>query len=140
MSCLIGKFKDLNKAINNFNNINLKKHNINVLPHHIPIFYTINVNGVITFNELQKELELSKSTLSDTITRYEKMGYIYKNEKSQDKRCINIELTKSGVEVMKKLEKIDNEFREKFFHEIEENDRKHLEQLIDLVINNLENA
>lgn len=50
----------------------------------------------IEFKNLVKILGISKSTTSDIVTKYEKLGLIKKENKTTDKRLLYISFTEKG--------------------------------------------
>lgn len=106
MGCIIGDLKYIIKASNNIANDELKRRELPVLSSHIIIFHIISTNSIL-FNELQKQLQYSKSTLSDAINKYEKLGIMEKVECPEDKRNVYISLTAEGIDILNQLIEID---------------------------------
>lgn len=138
MKCLIRTFKNLNIYVDQFSREKLQEYEIDVLPQHIPIIHVIyDSDNKITFNELQKQVNLSKSTLSDALKRYSNLGLIIKHEKCLDKRQIYIQLTDLGIATHDKIEQIDHEFEQLVFKNISDDEQVCAESLLEKILNNL---
>lgn len=111
--------------------------NIPVLSRHVVIFHAIGEEHLL-FHELQTKLQMSKSTLSDAITKYEDLGLIEKIICPNDKRNIYVALTDSGKETLKELIIIDQSFKDQIYVGITKEEQAQVEQFIERMVDNLE--
>lgn len=119
MGCIIGDFKYIVKTAENISKQELKSRNIPVRSQHIIIFHLIGDKQVL-FNNLQAELQFSKSTLSDAINKYEGIGLIEKTECLADKRNLYVSLTEQGLKVWAELAHIDELIKAKMFNQFDD--------------------
>ena len=64
----------------------------------------------LTITEISKQLCLTKATLTSTIDKLEKRGYVLRKRNSKDRRIINIILTKKGKLLYKLYNKRHKEY------------------------------
>lgn len=64
----------------------------------------------LTITEISKQLCLTKATLTSTIDKLEKRGYVLRKRNSKDRRIINIILTKKGKLLYKLYTKRHKEY------------------------------
>lgn len=107
MNCIIGDFKSIVKSAEKISRQQLQIRNIPVLSQHIILFHLI-ADQQVLFNTLQRELQYSKSTLSDAISKYQKQGLIEKLDCEDDKRNVYVRLTTQGLSVWSELCEIDD--------------------------------
>lgn len=136
MGCIIGDFKHIVKIADNYSKQELKKQNIPVLPQHIILFHLIG-DKTIKFTDLQKDMTVSKSTLSDALNKYEELGLIEKIESEIDKRNIYIKFTSDGREIWNKLIIIDDQLRVMMFAGISNDKRNEIEDGVSQIQRNL---
>jgi DNA-binding MarR family transcriptional regulator len=58
---------------------------------------------VIDFKELSELVDLKTGTLTPIIQKLEAIDYIFKNKNKDDKRRVNIEITKKGRDLRNKI-------------------------------------
>lgn len=114
MSCIIGDFKSIVKSAEHISKQQLHARNIPVLSQHIILFHLI-ADRQVLFNTLQKDLQYSKSTLSDAINKYEQLALIEKLDCEHDKRNVYVKLTPQGLEVWAELCLIDDLIKDQLF-------------------------
>ncbi len=136
ISCLIGNFKHLSKAAENHSKQMFKIKNIPVLSRHVVIFHEIGEEHLL-FHELQARLQMSKSTLSDAISKYEELGLFEKFICPDDKRNVYVALTNSGREILKELIIIDQSFKDQIYVGITKKERKEIELYIEKMVENI---
>ncbi len=136
MGCIIGDLKYIIKASNNIANKELKRRQLPVLSSHIIIFHIISTNSIL-FNELQKQLQYSKSTLSDAINKYEKLGIMEKIECPEDKRNIYISLTADGILILNQLIEIDELIKSQMFADFDSHQIAETEFNVNKMMKNL---
>lgn len=104
IKCVNKKFNDSLKAEFKINQIPIKLK-------HVDLFMILYKEyKEIEFKNLVKILGLSKSTTSDTVTKYEKLGLIKKEHKTTDKRLLYISLTEKGEKYSHKIDEIRCDF------------------------------
>lgn len=108
--CILSKLNDINIKTNKYIKKRIKEENLPILLNHVPIFYILPKDGSpLVFNEIASIWDISKSSLSDIINKYEKQGLLKKYECEADKRSIYISLEPQAVVIREKLEDIENE-------------------------------
>ena len=84
--CILGKINQINSISNKFIAKKIKEENLPILLNHVPLFYILPEDGTtMIFNEIASIWEISKSSLSDIINKYENQGLIKKCDCSEDK-------------------------------------------------------
>lgn len=136
MSCIIGDFKYIVKTAENISKQELKSRDIPVRSQHIIIFHLIGDKQVL-FNNLQAELQFSKSTLSDAINKYEGLGLIKKTECLADKRNIYVSLTEQGLKVWDELAEIDQLIKAKMFKQFDDESQFNIEINVHKMMENM---
>lgn len=135
--CMIGKFRHINSTADKFLTEKINEERIPVLKNHIPLFYLLPLNSdSMMFNELSKEWGISKSSLSDIVNKYEKLGFVNKCSCCDDKRLIYLSLTKEGVKIKETLVRLEVAFIELLFKGFDNKARDHLENQIDHLLDN----
>lgn len=136
--CLIGKIKEICSVSDKYVAKRINEENLKILRNHIPLFYILPNDGTaLLFNEISNIWEISKSSLSDIINKYETQGLIKKCICSQDKRSIYISLTSEGLLVKEKLNIIEDEFLDLLLNEFDNTEKDIFESNIDKAINNV---
>ncbi|MGL5312099.1 MAG: MarR family winged helix-turn-helix transcriptional regulator [Peptostreptococcaceae bacterium] len=109
--CIIAKIRTISLQSDKFLNKRIKEENLPILRNHIPLFYILPYNGEkILFNELAKTWDISKSSLSDIVNKYESLNLVTKCSCTDDKRSVYIGLTKNALYIKDKLDEIEDEF------------------------------
>ena len=60
----------------------------------------------ITMHDLGKRLYLDSGTLTPVLKKLEGMGYLTRSRKPEDERVVVVEITKEGIELREKAEKV----------------------------------
>ena len=89
--------------------INQRTIQIDVLPGQSKVLQCLDEHGPLSPKEIGKLCIVDKSTTTSLLNKMEKMNYIEKKTQNQDKRSIQIHLTKRGYEKALQVEKISNE-------------------------------
>ena len=111
--------------INGKNNDGLTLHQFNILS---AIFYA----GINTISSLENILGISKSSLSITIKKMEKEGYITKKSGiDSDGRKVYIEITEKGINEMNEKNKMMYKLFKNFFNSLSEDDKNNLSEGIE---------
>lgn len=133
--CIIGRIGELSKYLDNQVKNKIKEAKLPILRNHVPLFYILSeAQDGMLFNEIVSIWSISKSSLSDIITKYEGLGYISKCDCTADKRSVYIHLTGEGKKVQKKLFELEDEILESCFKDFTEEEQLVLSKLIDKVM------
>ena len=109
--CILGKINQINSISNKFIAKKIKEENLPILLNHIPLFYILPEDGSsMIFNEISSVWEISKSSLSDIINKYENQGLIKKCDCSEDKRSVYVSLKPEALYIVEILRNIEAEF------------------------------
>lgn len=137
--CIIGKINEISSNANKFISKRIKEKGLPILQNHIPLFYILPEDGsALLFNEISNIWEISKSSLSDIINRYENIGLIKKCMCSEDKRSVYISLTKEAIDIKRALENMEAEFLDLALCNFDNNERQTFEENIDKCLINVE--
>lgn len=135
--CVIGKIRNINVIVDKYLTKKINEEKIPILKNHIPLFYILPSNSdSILFNELSKEWGISKSSLSDIVNKYQKLGFVNKCSCCDDKRSVYLSLTEEGIKMKEILVRLEVEFLELFFKGFDNNERDIFENQIDRVLDN----
>ncbi len=93
----------------------------------------------ISFQELKKKTSLSKATLSYMLDNLEKAGHIKRISDVNDKRTINIKLTKKNKALQDKFLQVSNEMRDLYYKDFTEEDIDIFEDYLKRILANLTN-
>lgn len=136
--CIIGKIRSIATKSDKFVDKKIKEKNLPVLKNHIPLFYILPENKEkMIFNELAKEWEISKSSLSDIVNKYENLGIVEKCVCPNDKRLIHVKLTDKALEIKSKLDEIEEEFLDVLLKDFSKDERVIYETYIKMSLNNV---
>jgi len=91
----------------------------------------------ISFQELKKKTSLSKATLSYMLDNLEKAGHIKRISDANDKRTINIKLTKKNKALQDKFLQVSNEMRDIFYKDFTEEEIDEFEGYLRRLLANL---
>lgn len=138
--CIIGKLRSIALQSDKFLDKRIKEENLVILRNHIPLFYILPCDGdKMLFNELAKKWDISKSSLSDIISKYEKMNLVTKCVCSDDKRSVYLGLTKDAFCIKDKLLDIEAEFLDIFLKNFTPEERAIYEICIKKSLGNIVN-
>lgn len=136
--CTIGNINELSSLANKFVVDKIKERGLPILKSHIPLFYILSEDGeAMLFNELASEWIISKSSLSDILSRYEKLGMVKRITCCEDKRNVFVNLTDKGLEVQKTLDIIEREFLDILLKGFKDEKKKGLFNDIDMCLRNI---
>lgn len=139
--CLIGKINEISSGYNKFIVKKLKEEGLPILQNHIALFYILSEDrSVLLFNEISNIWEISKSSLSDIINKYENLGLIKKCTCFEDKRSIYISLTSEGLHIRQKLENMESEFLYFLLSDFDKNEIETFETNISKSLSNIKRA
>jgi len=123
--CLIGEIREISTALDNAVKRRILKDGLPIRQNHIPLFYILPEAGEsMSFNELMKEWGISKSTLSEIVTRYEGLGFVQKLIDHEDRRSVQLSLTAQAVVIKNHLYKMEDEILENLLKEFSSEDQE----------------
>ncbi|MCH4889234.1 winged helix DNA-binding protein [Acidaminobacter sp. JC074] len=129
--CLIGVFRQISKELDKQLKRRINQEDLPVLVSHISLFYILPSNGDhIAFNQLTDRWEISKSSLSDILKRYEEIGVIYRIGCPYDKRVVNFGMTDKGMAIRDKLNQIEDELLINLMVDLNQKERRTLESML----------
>jgi len=136
--CIISKINDINACSNKFVIKRINEERLPILQNHTSLFYILPEDGTsLLFNEIASIWEISKSSLSDIINKYENQGLIKKCTCSEDKRSVHIRLASEGLLIKQKIESIEAEFLDLLLSGFDSDQRGIFEDNIDKALNNI---
>jgi DNA-binding MarR family transcriptional regulator len=91
----------------------------------------------IPFQELKKKAMLSKATLSYMLDKLEEAGHIERIRSEEDKRIINIKLTKKNEELQEKIFRVSKEMTDLYYNGFSEKEINEFEEYLRRVLKNL---
>lgn len=137
--CILSKINEMGSILNKFIAKKIKEEGLPILQNHIPLFYILPEDGSpLIFNEISNIWQISKSSLSDIINKYENQGLIKKCNCSEDKRSVYISLKPEALYIVKKLMSIDAEFLGLMLNDFDDNEKQIFEENINKVLKNTE--
>ena len=93
----------------------------------------------LSFQELLEKTSLSKATLSHLLDNLEKAGHIKRVRSEEDKRTINIKLTKKNDQLQDKYVQVSNKMTELFYNGFAKEEMDEFEAYLKRLLNNLTN-
>ena len=137
--CVIGKINEICSASDKFIKQRINEERLPILRNHIPLFYILPQDGTaLLFNEIASIWNISKSSLSDIILKYENQGLIKKCSCSEDKRSVYISLAPEALYIKETLRKIEEEFLNLLLYDFNEEHRNVFDSNINEALKNLE--
>lgn len=91
----------------------------------------------ISFQRLKEKTSLSKATLSHMLDNLEKAGHLKRVPSPEDKRTINIKLTKKNKELQDKYIQVSNEMTKLFYDGFTEKEIDEFESYLRRLLDNL---
>lgn len=95
------------------------------------LIYYIHLNKNTTANQIASTFQISKSAVSQAISKLEKHDMISKQENPNNKREYFLTLGSNGIEFIERLSQLDDLLIEKYFSKLE---IETLQQMTDIVI------
>ncbi|MDA3845989.1 MAG: winged helix DNA-binding protein [Vallitaleaceae bacterium] len=136
--CVLSMINEINSLANDRIKKELSGLNIPVLINHVPLFYILPDDGSsMEFRHLREKWQISKSSLSDILTKYEELGYVEKDATCHDKRCVHIHLTKEALILKKKFMAIEAKVLSIMVSGYSDQERVRLEQDIVSILDNM---
>ena len=100
------------------------------------ILLALRLNSIDSISGLEQIFKISKSSLSLTISKMEKSGFIHKEQHpdDKDKRIVHLKITSKGEEITKKFDEILYDAFTDFYKTLNENQKDYLKIGIDNLI------
>jgi DNA-binding MarR family transcriptional regulator len=131
---VIELIKCVNKRFNDNLKAEFKTREIPIKLKHIDLFIILYECGEkIEFKNLVKAWGISKSTVSETITRYVKLGLLKKDNTTIDKRLVYISLTEKGSDYADNINNIIDEYSTRI-NELLDEDKNNLKNILKGII------
>lgn len=89
--------------------------------------------------ELAEKLDVRPSSMTEMLSKLENNGFIFRKQDEKDQRVSHIHLTDEGKKIVEDIEKSKDEFEEKFFSALTEEEKEQLFVLIEKLCLGLEN-
>ena len=138
-SCIFADINKISTISNNFLSKRIKEERLPILRNHVSLFFILPEDGSpLVFSEISSIWQISKSSLSDIINKYEQLDLIDKSVCTEDKRCVYISLKPDGVFIKKKLKNIKNEILDLMLNNFEEGEKTIFEKNIKKALMNIE--
>lgn len=137
-NCVAVKLNKITGLIDKFYVKKIKELNLPILMNHIPLFYILSASTKpLAFTEIFNQWEISKSSLSEVINKYHKMGLVEKISSAEDKRSFSIALTEEGKKVTDTLSDLEDEILTKFYSSFDGEKSKEFDKDVEQVLDNL---
>lgn len=91
----------------------------------------------LSFQDLRKKTSLSKATLSHMLNSLEESGHVKRVHSKNDKRTINIKLTKTNKALQDKFLQVSNEMGDIFYNDFSEKEIDEFEDYLRRILGNL---
>ncbi len=91
----------------------------------------------LTMKEISKKVHRTKSTISQSVDKLEKNGFIIKYDSLEDKRSTIVKLTQDGLDLKPLFGKISDEIISRFFKGFTEEDIKRFMEYLEQINKNL---
>ena len=114
-----------------------QKKDSNILSNDMYVLERIYFNKKITISDISKKYNIAPSTLTGIVDRLENKKLIKRYRTEEDRRTVNLSITKEGDIVIKKHIKEDEIFSKNFFKSLETNKRESLKKLLLELLENI---
>ncbi len=115
----------------------LKQYGIEINPAQGRIMFALWQKDSIPINELAKQTQLKKSTLTSMLDRLEKMGYISRQYSKTDRRKILIKRTEKDRAMEKKYVEVSDEMTSLFYKKFSRSQIDRFENDLGRILDNL---
>jgi DNA-binding MarR family transcriptional regulator len=103
---ILGIMQSLRRIIKSLQNYSSKVYShFGITGPQLWVIKTIYQDGSLPLGELSKRMYLHPSTITATVDRLEKRGYVLRNRVEKDRRIINVQLTPKGNRLAKRAPK-----------------------------------
>ena len=135
--------EDIPKLINDLLSFNMRlgcimrnKFNVNgkgqfeISMRQFQILLALRLNSIDSISGLEQLFNISKSSLSLTISKMEKSGFIHKEQlpDDKDKRTVHLKITSKGEEIIKKFDEIICQSFTDFYKTLNEKQKENLKR------------
>ena len=115
----------------------LKQYNIKINSAQGRIMFALWQQDGISINELSKNTQLKKSTLTSMLDRLERMGYIRRQRSNKDRRKILIRRTEKDRTMEKKYVEVSEEMARLFYKGFSKSQTARFEKDLERILDNL---
>ena len=134
---LISKIQKLSSRI--FGKLLREFKAIEINPAQGRVMFPLWLQDNLSFHELLEKTSLSKATLSHLLDKLEKAGHIKRVRSDEDKRTINVKLTKKNSQLQDKYVQVSNKMTELFYNGFTKEEIDEFEAYLKRLLNNLTN-
>lgn len=99
----------------------------------------IYLNEKIIPKQIAEYYNLDKGSVTSLINGLEKNGFISKKSHPTDKRCVYLQLTNKGIEIMPKIKVVFKEWSDMLLKDMSEKEKKMLISMLGHMIDNVSN-
>ncbi len=103
------------------------------------VLFPLWIEDDISFQDLKQKTLLSKATLSYMLDQLEEASQIKRIRSNDDKRIINIKLTKMDEDLKRKFFQVSNQMKNIFYKDFTEQEIDDFEEYLEKVLENLTN-
>ena len=110
---------------------------IDINPAQGRVMFPLWLQDNLSFQDLLERTSLSKATLSHLLTNLEKTGHIKRVPSEEDKRTVNVILTKKDNQLQDKYIQVSNKMTKLFYNGFSEEEINEIEDYLRRLLNNL---
>jgi len=110
---------------------------IDINPAQGRVMFPLWLQDNLSFQDLLERTSLSKATLSHLLNNLEKTGHIKRVPSEEDKRTVNVILTKNDKQLQDKYIQVSNKMTKLFYNGFSEEEIDEIEDYLRRLLNNL---
>jgi len=110
---------------------------IDINPAQGRVMFPLWLQDNLSFQDLLERTSLSKATLSHLLNNLEKTGHIKRVPSEEDKRTVNVILTKNDKQLQDKYFQVSNKMTKLFYNGFSEEEIDEIEDYLRRLLNNL---
>ena len=110
---------------------------IDINPAQGRVMFPLWLQDNLSFQDLLERTSLSKATLSHLLNNLEKTGHITRVPSEEDKRTVNVILTKNDKQLQDKYIQVSNKMTKLFYNGFSEEEIDEIEDYLRRLLNNL---
>ena len=110
---------------------------IDINPAEGRVMFPLWLQDNLSFQDLLERTSLSKATLSHLLNNLEKTGHIKRVPSEEDKRTVNVILTKNDKQLQDKYIQVSNKMTKLFYNGFSEEEIDEIEDYLRRLLNNL---
>lgn len=103
------------------------------------VIHIISIKKNPSISEIARELSISKQAIAKQVNKLEKLDYIKKSPDKQDRRQINILLTRRGNLLCRLHNKAHNQYIELLLNSCSSDEKEVLNNVLNKMVNNIQN-